>query len=358
MPKTKPNETKEAFHNKHESFTETAYATPGILPDRYVFILTNLCNLRCSFCFQKKDVQKDSMVLQDWIRVTEQIPDYARITLCGGEPLLFPEFKEVFSYVANRVDCNIITNGILLTSEIVDFILSFPKFRVLSLSMDNMGNTLRGVKPKQWEHVREMLKYFVGKRNEIKSDCILDIKTMVLDENAGDLFEMYKYFIEDLGADTHAFQFLKGSPIQHADHMTEYDEIIKKSQAYVYKRFDLIKEELELVRLYNIQNRGVSFLHPKVDSLTSDEPLSKTDCINSSEHSKEMFLPCKFPWSSVHINFDGNLFPCLAVSMGNVKEKTLAEIINGERFLRFKELIRKEGTTEACNRCGWLRPKG
>lgn len=351
------DEKKEAFHNKHEKFTEIAYRTPSLLPDRYVFILTNLCNLRCDFCFQRKNLQKDIMRVKDWINLANQIPDYARITLCGGEPLLFNGFKQVFSHIAGRFDCNIITNGILLTEKTIDYILSFSKFKVLSLSVDNIGNTIRGVTSEQWNRLINILKYFVKKRNEANSDCILDIKTLVLDENADSLFEVYKYFMEELGIDTHAFQFLKGSPIQHADYMCEFEDILRKSKAQTYKKFDLIKEQLNYVRQYNIQKGKVSFLHPKVDSLVSDTPFSRIDYLNKTDYIKDVFLPCKFPWSSVHINFDGNLFPCLAISMGNVKESSLSDIMSGERYNRFKDLIKKAGTVEACNRCGWLRPR-
>lgn len=351
------NEKKEIFHNKHERFTEIAYNTPNLLPDRYVFILTNLCNLRCSFCFQKKDLKKNVMTAKDWISLTRQIPDYARVTLCGGEPLLFRGFKEVFSFVANKFDCNIITNGILLTEDTIDYILSFPKFKVLSLSIDNIGNTIRGVTSIQWERLKIILKYFVKKRNKTNTNCMLDIKTLLLDENADNLFESYKYFMEELNADTHAFQFLKGSPIQHADYMYEFDDILRKSRAQIYEKFDLIKEQLNYVRQYNMQKGKISFLHPKVESLVSNKPFSRIDFLNKTNYVKDLFLPCKFPWSSVHINFDGTLFPCLAISMGNVKEKSLSDIINGEKYNRFKDIIKKEGTVEACNRCGWLRLK-
>lgn len=350
------NKRQEKFHNKHEIFTEKAFNTPRLLPDRYVFVLTNLCNLRCSFCFQKKNSRKDAMKAKDWINLAEQLPDYARITFTGGEPLAFPEFKEVFSYVANRFDCNIITNGILLTEEIIDFILSYPKFRVLSISIDNVKNTLRDVKSEKWENVEYLMKYFIKKRDEVNPGCILDAKTMILDENAKDLFEIHKYCVEELGCDNHSLQFLKGSPIQHADYMFEFEDILKKSTAVKYKNFNIIKKQLELVRQYNIQTGKVAFLHPKIANLVSEKKQTNIDFINEVDHIKKNYLPCKFPWSSVHINVDGILFPCLAISMGNVNETPLSEIINGKKFERFKGLIRKEGTIEACNRCGWLRP--
>ena len=77
---------------------------------------------------------------------------------------------------------------------------------------------------------------------------------------------------------------------------------------------------------YNYDNKKVGFLHPKVDELTGDDkPLSdeKMDLLNNIEHKKEKFLPCAQPWSSVHINVDGTVFPCLAVSTGNIQEKNI-----------------------------------
>lgn len=342
------------FHNYHEELTKKIYETPGMLPSRYVFILTNQCNLRCSFCFQKKDFKKDNMKGKDWINLAKQLPDYARVTLTGGEPLMFPEFEKVFSYIAERFDCSIISNGLFLTEKKIDYFLSFPKFKVLSISIDNIGNTLRGVKEEQWNKMENMLKYFIDKKNP---DTLLDTKTTILNENSDELFKIYKYLMEDIGADTHAFQFLKGSPIQHADFMFNYEDILKKSSATTYEKFGEIKKQLEMVREYNLKNGKSSFIHPKILSLTFKEPIPEIDYLNKKEHDKRKYQNCKFPWSSIHINYDGNIFPCLAISMGDIRKKSLIEIINGEEFDRFKKTIKEEGTIEACNRCGWLRLK-
>ena len=77
--------------------------------------------------------------------------------------------------------------------------------------------------------------------------------------------------------------------------------------------------------------------------------------LNEEEHKKENFQPCAQPWSSVHINVDGTVFPCLAVSMGNIQEKNIKEIIFDDQFKKFKKILKKDGTVEACNRCGWLQ---
>ncbi len=345
------------LHDKHEAFTDYAYGRAGVLPDRYVFVLTNLCNLDCHFCFQERTPRKGFMTPDDWLSVAKQLPDHARVTLTGGEPLVFKGFRKVFSYVAERFDCNMICNGVLLKPDIIDFMLDYDRFRVLSISIDDIGNTARGISNEKWQHTEEMMRYFAKRRDELKSSCVLDAKTVVLDENADELLDIHKYCVEDLSCDTHSFMFLKGSPTQHADYMVPVEAILTKSQAPTYNRFDTIVDQLNAVREYNNRTKAVAFLHPSVASLTVEEPLPDLRYINQSEYAGELFEPCKFPWSSVHINVDGALFPCMAVEMGNVKDTSLVDIFNGPACEQFRGLIHREGTVEGCNRCGWLRPR-
>ena len=87
------------FHDRHENLTEKLYNEELDLPHRYVFVLTNICNLRCEFCFQDRDRRSDAMTIDDWLKVVNQLPDYARVTLTGGEPLAFKQFEEIFLLV-------------------------------------------------------------------------------------------------------------------------------------------------------------------------------------------------------------------------------------------------------------------
>ena len=47
----------------------------------------------------------------------------------------------------------------------------------------------------------------------------------------------------------------------------------------------------------------------------------------------------------------------MAVSMGNVKNTPLKEIIFSEKFENFKKIIDEKNTINGCNRCGWLKPR-
>ena len=284
-----------------------------MLPYRYVFVLTNKCNLKCEYCYQSgRDI--DSMGNDDWINVMKQLPADARVTLTGGEPLVYEGLKTVLTYAGNRFDCNIITNGTLLTKELIDLMLSLRRFKVLSLSIKN----------------EDMMRYFITQRNKLNSDAILDAKTTVIDGQ--DLISIHKEYMA-IGVDTHTLQLLKGSAIQHADTMYAFDEIFKPSKAHVYNE----NTKRAIKRL-----KGQVYMHPKI-------------FINEADHDPKRYQPCKFPWSSIHINSDGEVFPCLAVSWGNVKNKTLRNIIQSKQALRFKDTINKHKTVAACNRCGWLR---
>ena len=363
----KDSELKQKFNKDLADFRMEAYASDITMPKRFCLVLTNLCNLACDFCYQIRTKQKNAMTADGWIKLIQEIPIGSRVTLTGGEPLVFKEFKNVFHETAIRHECNVICNGLLLDEKIIDYMLSYKNFKVLSISVDNVGNLIRknaNIKEKKWEekwaHAEKMMRYFQKRKVELgHSTCVLDSKTVVLDENSGNLLNIHKYCIEDLLCDTHSFQFLKGSPILGCDYMYKFDDIYTKSSAYKYQNWDLIKDQLNLVKKYNFKNKVLGFLHPKVDDLIeNDLPLNdaKLNLLNEIDHIKENFKSCAQPWSSVHINVDGTVFPCLAIPMGNIQELGIKDIMAGPEFEKFRSVMRKEGTVEACNRCGWLQP--
>jgi len=342
------------FHLKHESFTDLAYQDGNILPDRYVFVLTNQCNLRCHFCFQDKEKSSTNLTTEQWLDFIEELPDYSRVTFTGGEPFLYEGFETIFKKVAEKFPCNVISNGLLLTDEIINLLLSYDNFKVLSISLEDRYNKNRGVSIKKWEQTEKQIKKFVELKRLKSSNTILDIKTVILDDNADSLFDMYSYAKNELECDTHAFQFLKGSPLQHSDKMYDESVMFEKTLAYKYKKFETIIEQLKKIALLNPENR---FVHPKLLHISIQEDFLTSHILNEQSLDKDLYQKCKFPWSSVHINYDGSLYPCISISMGNIKELSLKEIIFGEKFMIFKKLIKEEGLVEACNRCGWLRLK-
>ena len=353
------SQTADFFYNKNVSYSKKSYLSNNLLPHRYVFILTNLCNLACNFCFQERKKRKERMSSNDWLNLIDQIPEGSRITLTGGEPLVFKNFDQIFKKANKKCQTNIITNGLLINEEIINLLLSEENFKNLGISIDNIGNTNRDFKAGKWEILVKNIKKFRDKRDATKSKTVLNIKSVVLDETIPNLFDIHKFCVEELGSDTHDLQLLKGAEIQYADFMFDYHDIHKEYKAHKYGDFKEFIKQLNLIREYNIKNNSKCFLHPNIIDLNSNKEILETDFqhLNNENHNSNLFAKCLSPWTSVHINVDGNLFPCMAVSMGNVKNTPLKKIIFSDKFENFKKIIDEKNTINGCNRCGWLKPR-
>jgi MoaA/NifB/PqqE/SkfB family radical SAM enzyme len=340
-------------------FAVKASKEKNILPSRYVFVLTNLCNLKCSFCFQERKKRADRMETDDWLKLLNQIPDNSRITMTGGEPLVYKGFEKIFRKANQKNTTNIVTNGVLLNSDNINVFLKEKNFKILGISIDEIGGANRDFKKNQWNDLVKNINIFIKKRNNINHLCSLDIKSVVLEENIDNLFELHRYACEELKCDTHSLQLLKGAEIQHSDIMFDFKDIDKNYTAYKYQNIENLLLQLEKIRKYNLANNKQTFLHPNFLSLNSEIEIdiSNLNILNEKKHVAKNFAKCLSPWASVHINVDGNLFPCMAVAMGNVKKENLDDIIFSDKFKNFKNIIEEKGTINGCNRCGWLKPK-
>jgi len=345
------------FWAKHKEKTLEAFKNEDAsLPHRYVLVLTNLCNLRCSFCFQARTRRQDAMTKEQWLNFIDQIPKGSRLTLTVGEPLVFKGFEEIFLKAVKKCYVNIISNGVLLNNKFIEMFTEEENMKVLSISIDDIGNKSREFKKDQWVKLINDIEFFNEVRKRKKSKICLDIKVVIMENNSNDIFEFNKFAHEKLKADTTSFSFLKGADIQHNDFEFEFEKIHEEYFADKYNNFEAIIKQLGKIRDYNIANNKFSFLHPNIFDLNSGNKKIDIEYINNKEHDKNFFKPCIAPWGSVHVNVDGNLFPCMAISMGNVKVKSLKEIVHGEIFKRFKKIIKDNGTVSACNRCGYLEP--
>ena len=115
------------------------------------------------------------MTAKDWISFSRQLPPYARVTFTGGEPLVFNGFDEVFHEVATKFECNMICNGLRLTEKKIDYLLSYKNFKVLSISIDSVNNTVRKIANKnpklwdlQWSHTEKKCADILKKKKRIR----------------------------------------------------------------------------------------------------------------------------------------------------------------------------------------------
>lgn len=99
-----------------------------------VFELTPLCNLDCKMCYvhlNANQIGADERLLsvQEWKQIIHQAVDAGMMyaTLTGGECLTYPGFREIYLYLVSMgIQPDILTNGRLLTEEMVAFLAQHP----------------------------------------------------------------------------------------------------------------------------------------------------------------------------------------------------------------------------------------
>ena len=153
------------FYKRNEDYSKKSFEFKNLLPHRYVFILTNLCNLACTFCFQERKKRADRMSTENWLELIKQVPSGSRITLTGGEPLVYKDFEKIFVEANKNCQTNMITNGLLINDKFIDLFLGEKNFINLGISIDNIGNTNRDFKAGKWEILVNNIFFFILSRD-------------------------------------------------------------------------------------------------------------------------------------------------------------------------------------------------
>ena len=103
------------------------------LPIHGSFELTPLCNLDCKMCYvHLNSIQFSSELLittSQWKQIMKTAHDAGMIyaSLTGGECLTYPGFDEIYLYLRDiGIVPSVLTNGLLLDQERVDFFKRFP----------------------------------------------------------------------------------------------------------------------------------------------------------------------------------------------------------------------------------------
>lgn len=110
--------------------------------------ITNACNLRCKHCYTSHHLNEHMPFhkYQDIIDILCET-NVCETSIVGGEPLCHPEIIRIIEHTASKnVVLNLITNGLLVNSELIELIQANKKIQ-LNISLDGMEhthNTIRG----------------------------------------------------------------------------------------------------------------------------------------------------------------------------------------------------------------------
>lgn len=326
----------------------------ALMPLRYFFELTYRCNLQCPYCYVGCDRNKQELTTKEWFDIINQIPFYSFVTLVGGEPLLRNDFIDILEKACKKTlsKVNVVSNGILLNDEIIKAFIK-TKMLLYSVSIDGYGKNHDINRNK--DGIFDKIMNNLDNLNSHKNRPMIDIKTIVLENNLDDLPKLYK-LCKDKKFEFLSISFLRNNTLkQNSVLFDTFDSSVFNANYPIQKYFDLkhFKEVYrEIESLSKNSNVKVRF-SPKFENCQN--PLKAIENFFNSPQSKdisEIYKPCKFPFSNTFITPSGDIYPCLSVKMGNIKETpSIKEIFNKPHYCCFRKNLKISKVFGACQMC-------
>lgn len=103
------------------------------IPTAGIFELTERCNFSCKMCYIHKNSCSDSLTARDWIDIGESAVKNGTVflLLTGGEPLIRPDFPEIYSSLRRLgMLVSVNTNGYLIDDGIFRLFEKEPPLRL------------------------------------------------------------------------------------------------------------------------------------------------------------------------------------------------------------------------------------
>ncbi len=327
------------------------------MPLRYFLELTYRCNLACPYCYVGTERNKQELSTEEWKKVIDQLPFYSIATLVGGEPLIRTDFVEILAYISKKImnKVHVVSNGILINDEIIRAFIKY-KLLLLSVSLDGYGKTHDRNRGK--DGIFDKIIFNLENLKSQKKSQMVDIKTIVLENNLDDLPRLYR-LCEKMGFEFLSISFLrnnnwKQSSILQDSFINEYNTNYPIKMYFDIEHFKEVYKEIE-----GIKGKTKLRFSPKFEY--SNDPLELIQQFFSTDENtqlQDIYEPCKFPYTNTFINPEGYIYPCLSQRIGNVKEKSIKEIFNAPQYCCFRKNLKASGGVfGACQMCCELTVK-
>jgi radical SAM protein with 4Fe4S-binding SPASM domain len=296
--------------------------------------ITNLCNLRCSHCYQDDFSRKDDLDWPELKTICDNILNTLKawgrtacIHLTGGEPLLKPELFLLLDYLnpQSAIDeLGIITNGLPIDPGVIKKLSAFSKFKKMKISLEGADAQVHeSVRP------RETFEKVMGKLSLTQKEKGFETILMftVMKRNYENLPSLLRLCQE---LKVHGLILERFIPLGKGAEIRE--EVLSREQwkAVTKTLLNFLSTEIEEDPLLPYQAFQVKF--------NGDDP-------------ELLGAPCVIGVDGLCVMPDGDVLPCrrFPVPIGSLLVQPLNELWEKSEIL--ERLRRKENLKGKCGRC-------
>lgn len=162
--------------------------------------ITHHCNLRCKYCsyFTSAGNVNQDLSGEEWIEFFQELNACAVMEVClsGGEPFVRGNLRELIeAIIRNRMRFKVLTNGTLITDEMVSFLASTGRCNGIQVSID-------GSVPTTHDACRgegNFLKAIEGIQCLLKHHLPTTVRVTIHKQNVGDLEGIARLLLEEIG---------------------------------------------------------------------------------------------------------------------------------------------------------------
>lgn len=303
----------------------------------------NQCNCRCMMCDIWKIRQKRQIETADLLPHLESFRALGTrwIALSGGEALLHDDLRGFLELLRGEgMRITLLSTGLLLkekadlVSELVDDVI---------VSLDGPRGTHNAIR--RVRDAYERLAEGVAALRELRREMPVSARSTVQRSNFREMPRTVEA-ARELGLKS--ISFLAVDATSTAFHHEEGWK--ERDQARVLLTAEEAAELSELVERMSVQ-----YAQEFRSGFIQESPEKMRRIVrhfHAALGEAEAGAPrCNAPWVSAVVESDGTVRPCFFhPAVGNIHERPLAEIVNGEAALRFREGLDIE-TNPVCRRC-------
>lgn len=297
------------------------------------FELTLNCNEHCQHCGSRcGDVRADEMSPLEWKQILDQVKEdfegsLPQINVTGGEPLLYPGFEEVLSYVHELgFKWGMTSNAILITPDVAKM-LQRCGMNTISVSIDGLPDThdkirgLDGAYDRAMEGIQNLI--------DLHSFDQIMVTTVVNHKTIGELDALYEIMSQ---VDIDSWRVMGIEPIGRA---MDHEQLLLTCEDH--------KALLEFIR----------------EKRANNDPVTYGCChylgLDYEREVRDWYFFCMAGVTVASITVNGDVYGCLdidrtqeGVIQGNIHDRRFSDIWKNE----FKNFRYDRGADDQkCEKC-------
>lgn len=302
-------------------------ATIAKIPIAATFELLPLCNMNCDMCYIRMSKEEMNSIgriktADEWLEIAKELKNLGTmfILLTGGEPLLYPEFKKLYTGLKQLgMIITINTNGTLLTKEIAEF-LSLDKPRRINITLYGASNETYS---KICHNDRGYDLTLQGIQNCIDNHIDIKLNGTIIKDNLHDLDSIIQ-LSKDLNL------YLKVDTYMYPTIRNNY-RIYNKDTRLTPKQAALAT--IKINQLQRTQEEFNDYIHYIIQNYN-------IECNETNRN-----IPCRAAKSSLWITWNGTMNPCVFLDIPAYK------IINNHIQDTWNQLVKEADEIQLPLRC-------